>query len=93
MRPALLINGDDLIALGYKPDRNLRKFLSAVEDGQLEGRLRSREEAMAFVGSEFPSKDRSSERPTRNCTKKGAKSAFSQNLVKPPSRLRICLSL
>ena len=55
MQPALLINGDDLIALGYKPGPQFKKILSAVEDGQLEGRLLSREEAIAFVGDEFPS--------------------------------------
>jgi len=56
MRPAPLITGDDLIAAGYKPGPQFKKILSAVEDGQLEGRLHSRDEAMAFVGSEFPSR-------------------------------------
>jgi poly(A) polymerase len=55
MRPAPLISGDDLIAAGYKPGPQFKEILSAVEDGQLEGRLRSRAEAMAFVESEFPS--------------------------------------
>src|ERR1700733_293240 len=55
IRPALLINGEDLIALGYKPGPQFKKILLAVEDGQLEGRLHSREEAIAFVGTEFPS--------------------------------------
>jgi poly(A) polymerase len=54
MRPAPLITGDDLIAAGYKPGPQFRKILSAVEDGQLEGSLRNRDEAMAFVGREFP---------------------------------------
>ena len=54
MQPALLINGDDLITLGYKPGPEFKKILSAVEDGQLEERLHSREEAMAFVRTEFP---------------------------------------
>jgi poly(A) polymerase len=57
MQPALLINGDDLIALGYKPGPEFKKILSAVEDGQLEGRLHSREEAIAFVRIEFPNKE------------------------------------
>jgi poly(A) polymerase len=57
MQPALLINGDDLIALGYKPGPQFKKILSAVEDGQLEGRLHSKEEATAFVGIEFPNKE------------------------------------
>ncbi len=53
MRPSPLISGDDLIAIGYKPGPQFKEILSAVEDGQLEGRLRSREEAMAFVKGEF----------------------------------------
>lgn len=57
MRPVPLINGDDLIAAGYAPGPQFKKILSAVEDGQLEGRLRSREEAMAFVGSEFTNRE------------------------------------
>ncbi len=54
MRPAPLITGDDLIAAGYKPGPQFRKILSAVEDGQLEGRLQNKDEALALVGSEFP---------------------------------------
>ena len=54
MRPAPLITGDDLIGSGYAPGPQFKKILSAVEDGQLEGRLHSREEAMKFVESEFP---------------------------------------
>jgi poly(A) polymerase len=53
IHPAPLINGDDLITLGYKPGPQFKRILSAVEDGQLEGRLRSREEALAFVDTEF----------------------------------------
>jgi poly(A) polymerase len=54
MRPVPLITGDDLIAAGYAPGPQFKRILSAVEDGQLEGRLRSREEAMVFVRREFP---------------------------------------
>ncbi len=54
LRPAPLITGDDLIAAGYPPGPQFKKILSAVEDRQLEGILRSRDEAMTFVGSEFP---------------------------------------
>jgi poly(A) polymerase len=55
MRPVPLITGDDLIALGYKPGPQFKKILSGVEDGQLEGRLQTKDEAMAFVRAEFPS--------------------------------------
>ena len=54
MRPGPLITGDDLISSGYAPGPQFKKILSAVEDGQLEGRLRSRDEALTFVQSEFP---------------------------------------
>src|SRR5271167_2809316 len=42
IRPVPLITGDDLIAAGYRAGPRFKKILSAVEDGQLEGRLRSR---------------------------------------------------
>jgi poly(A) polymerase len=55
MRPVPLITGDDLIAIGYRPGPQFKKILAAVEDGQLEGRLQAKNEAIAFVGTEFPS--------------------------------------
>ena len=55
MRPAPLISGDDLIAAGYQPGPQFKQILSAVEDGQLEGRLHGKDDAMAFVAREFPS--------------------------------------
>jgi poly(A) polymerase len=54
MRPAPLVTGDDLIAAGYVPGPRFKEILLAVEDGQLEGRLRSKEDAMALVAREFP---------------------------------------
>ncbi len=54
MRPAPLVTGDDLIAAGHEPGPRFKEILSAVEDGQLEGRLRDREEALQFVAREFP---------------------------------------
>jgi poly(A) polymerase len=54
IRPAPLLNGKDLIELGYKPGPDFRGILSAIEDAQLEGTLRTREEALSFVQSEFP---------------------------------------
>jgi poly(A) polymerase len=55
MRPTSLITGEDLIAAGYAPGPQFKKILSAVEDAQLEGRLRSRDEAMKFLERQFPS--------------------------------------
>jgi hypothetical protein len=43
-----------LIALGYRPGPRFTKILAAVEDAQLEGRIRSPEEAVAFVKAAFP---------------------------------------
>jgi poly(A) polymerase len=54
MRPSPLVTGDDLIAAGHIPGPKFREILSAVEDAQLEGRLRSREAALEFVRREFP---------------------------------------
>jgi len=57
IQPAPLVTGDDLIAAGYAPGPQFKKILSAVEDGQLEGRLGSLEEALAFVRQEYPKRD------------------------------------
>ena len=54
MRPAPLITGDDLIDAGYSPGPRFKEILAAIEDGQLEGRLRDRDAAMEFVGQQFP---------------------------------------
>jgi poly(A) polymerase len=49
-----LVTGDDLIAAGYAPGPRFKEILNAVEDAQLEGRLPSRDAALAFLKSEFP---------------------------------------
>jgi poly(A) polymerase len=54
MRPAPLITGDDLIDAGYSPGPQFKEILAAIEDGQLEGRLRDRDAAMEFVRQQFP---------------------------------------
>ncbi|HTU42004.1 MAG TPA: CCA tRNA nucleotidyltransferase [Candidatus Aquilonibacter sp.] len=54
IRPASLVNGDDLIAAGYAPGPKFREILEAVEDAQLEGRLQSHEAALEYVRREFP---------------------------------------
>ena len=53
MRPVPLVTGNDLIAAGLEPGPRFKEILSAVEDGQLEGRFQSREEALEFVRAEF----------------------------------------
>jgi poly(A) polymerase len=54
MRPAPLVSGEDLIALGYAPGARFKEILSGVEDGQLEGRLQSKDSALEFVRQKFP---------------------------------------
>jgi poly(A) polymerase len=54
MRPAPFVTGNDLIAAGYAPGPRFKEILSAVEDGQLEGRLQSKEAAMELIAKEFP---------------------------------------
>ena len=53
IRPEPLITGRDLIALGYPPGPAFKTALRAVEDGQLEGRVRDREGALLFARSLF----------------------------------------
>ena len=51
--PAPLVRGDDLIALGLKPGPKFGEILEAVETRQLEGTLRTREEALEWVKGEY----------------------------------------
>ncbi|MFM8831134.1 MAG: CCA tRNA nucleotidyltransferase [Spartobacteria bacterium] len=52
--PPPLITGRDLIANGYKPGPFFKTILDAVESMQLEGRVTTPEEALAWVMQEFP---------------------------------------
>src|SRR6059058_4030231 len=51
--PPPLVRGDDLMALGLKPGPKLGEILEAVETRQLEGTLRTREEALKWVQREY----------------------------------------
>ncbi|MGB8340724.1 MAG: CCA tRNA nucleotidyltransferase [Chthoniobacterales bacterium] len=51
--PPPLVRGDDLIALGMKPGPQFGEILEAIETRQLEGTLRDREEALAWVRKEW----------------------------------------
>jgi putative nucleotidyltransferase with HDIG domain len=53
LAPRPLVTGQDLIAAGYQPGPVFGKMLAAVEDAQLEARVRSAEEALALVRAEF----------------------------------------
>ncbi|MFN3467424.1 MAG: hypothetical protein ACK4WF_06945, partial [Candidatus Brocadiales bacterium] len=47
IKPERFINGHDLIALGLKPGPPFSKILNHLYDEQLEGKLQTREEALA----------------------------------------------
>jgi poly(A) polymerase len=49
IRPRPLITGHDLIKAGYQPGPQFKQLLAAVEDAQLEGSVRTREEALELV--------------------------------------------
>jgi len=54
LRPSPLLRGGDLIAQGYTPGPRFKEILTAVEDAQLDGRMQSKEQALAWVRQEFP---------------------------------------
>ena len=54
LRPPRLIDGGDLIALGYTQGPRFKQILTAVEDAQLEGTLNTHEAALAWVREHFP---------------------------------------
>ncbi len=54
LRPAPLLRGTDLIAMGYAPGPAFKEMLHDLEDAQLEGRLRTREEAIEHVRRAWP---------------------------------------
>jgi poly(A) polymerase len=60
MRPAPLVTGHDLIEAGYSPGPRFKQMLAAVEDLQLEGTLRTRDEAIVWVRKEFPAVEKQS---------------------------------
>jgi putative nucleotidyltransferase with HDIG domain len=49
IRPQRLISGNDLIAFGLTPGREIGDILAKVEEAQLEGTVLTREEAMALA--------------------------------------------
>ncbi len=54
IRPQRLVCGDDLIAEGYIPGPQFKQMLHAIEDAQLEGTIRTREEGLALARKLFP---------------------------------------
>jgi len=56
--PSPLVRGHDLIALGLQPGPKFGEILEAVETRQLEGALRTREEALEWIKREYLPGDR-----------------------------------
>ncbi|GAB4547397.1 MAG: CCA tRNA nucleotidyltransferase [Phycisphaerales bacterium] len=50
LAPMPIITGDDLIGAGYEPGPMFGVWLDRVYDAQLEGRIRTREEALSLLG-------------------------------------------
>jgi poly(A) polymerase len=57
IRPAPLVRGDDLIALGLTPGPIFADILRQVEDAQLGGELTSREEALEWIQTHYGQRD------------------------------------
>jgi len=55
VRPPRLLTGEDLKAMGFSPGPRFKEILHAVEEGQLEGKLIRREDAVDFVLREYQS--------------------------------------
>ncbi|HEX9345878.1 MAG TPA: hypothetical protein VF900_08120, partial [Candidatus Acidoferrum sp.] len=53
VRPERLITGDDLQAMGFRPGPVFSQILGSLEDAQLEGEVKTREEAAQFVLKQF----------------------------------------
>ena len=53
IRPKPLVTGHDLIRLGYKPGPLFKKILTAVEDAQLENKVKNKRAALALIKRKF----------------------------------------
>ena len=49
LNPAPVLTGDDLIAMGMTPGKEFKRLLDAVREAQLEGQVRTKEQAAALV--------------------------------------------
>ena len=56
VRPERLLTGDDLLAMGFRPGPVFAQILRMLEDAQLEGQIKTREEAKNCVLKDFASK-------------------------------------
>jgi poly(A) polymerase len=56
VRPERLLGGDELQEMGYRPGPQFAEILRSVEDAQLEGVIRTKEEAKEYVLENFSKK-------------------------------------
>ena len=52
--PPRLVTGKDLIGLGYTPGPDFGRTLGQIEDAQLDGRVKTKEEALTLVKELMP---------------------------------------
>ncbi|HEY8311831.1 MAG TPA: HD domain-containing protein [Gemmatimonadaceae bacterium] len=57
IKPPLLLTGEDLIRVGYKPGPRFREMLTIAEDAQLEGAVTTPEQAMKLMRDQFGEPD------------------------------------
>jgi poly(A) polymerase len=53
IRPERLLTGHDLLDLGYEPGPLVGKILATLEEAQLDGQLKEKQEAICFVKKRF----------------------------------------
>ena len=53
IKPSPLLNGNDLIEFGFKPGPLFSNILNKIEEQQLEGNLKDKDEALTFVRNNF----------------------------------------
>jgi poly(A) polymerase len=57
LKPPRVLTGNDLIVTGYRPGPRFGEMLQAVEDAQLEGSVRDRDQALALIAARFGAPD------------------------------------
>jgi poly(A) polymerase len=57
IRPVRWLTGGDLQELGFTPGPLFKEILHSVEDAQLDGLLKSRDDAVAYVSEHFGSRN------------------------------------
>jgi poly(A) polymerase len=58
VRPARLLGGNELQTMGFRPGPVFAQILQSLEDAQLEGQVKTREEAEGFVLEKFSARKR-----------------------------------